>query len=88
VANHKSAAKRARQEPRRRERNSAVKSRVKTSVKAFEAALESGDAEAAKARLGTAERELRRAASRGVLPRTRVSRKVSRLAKRLAQASS
>jgi len=88
VANHKSAAKRARQEPKRRERNGAVKSRVKTSVKAFEAALESGDAEAAKARLCTAERELRRAASCGVLPRTRVSRKVSRLAKRLAQASS
>ena len=83
MANHKSAAKRARQTPRRRDRNRAIKSRVRSAVKDFLRAVESGDAEQARSGLRGAERELRRAASRGVLPKGQVSRRVSRLARRL-----
>jgi small subunit ribosomal protein S20 len=83
VANHKSAAKRARQTPKRRDRNRAIRSRVRSAVKGFLEAVEGGDADAARNRFRSAERELRKAASRGVLPKGQVSRKVSRLAKRL-----
>lgn len=87
MANHKSAAKRARQTPKRSERNRTVKSRARTAVKEFLGAIESGDAEAAKTRFRTAERELRKAVSAGTLDRRTVDRRVSRLARRLAAAS-
>jgi small subunit ribosomal protein S20 len=83
VANHKSAAKRARQTPKRRDRNRAIRSRVRSAVKGFLEAVEGGDADAARTSFRSAERELRKAASHGVLPKGQVSRKVSRLAKRL-----
>jgi small subunit ribosomal protein S20 len=83
VANHKSAAKRARQTPKRRDRNRAIRSRVRSAVKGFLAAVEGGDADAARTCFRSAERELRKAASHGVLPKGQVSRKVSRLARRL-----
>jgi len=88
VANHKSAEKRARQTPRRQARNRAVKGKVKTRVKRFLAAVDGGDAEAASQRLREAEGELRKAGSKGVLPKRRVSRKVSRLARRLDRTQS
>jgi len=88
VASHESAVKRARQTPRRRDRNRVVKSRVQTAVKKFLAALEKGDAEAARSSLRGAERELRKAASKGVVPARQASRRVSRLARRLKRSSS
>lgn len=88
MADHKSAAKRARQTPRRQARNRAVKGAVKTRIKRFLAAVHEGDADAARERLREAERELRKAGSKGVLPKGRVSRKVSRLAQRLHRAQS
>lgn len=88
MASHKSAVKRARQTPKRRDRNRAVKSRVQTAVKKFLAALETGDAEAARSGLRGAERELRKAASKGVVPARQASRRVSRLAQRLHRSSS
>lgn len=79
MANHKSAAKRARQNEKRRVRNRTVASRVKTAVKAFRAAVAGGgDVDAS---LRAAERELRRAAGKGILPRRQASRRVSRLAR-------
>ncbi len=87
MANHKSAAKRARQTPKRQARNRNVKSRVRTAVKTYLTAIESGDTDAAQARFRVAERELRKAATKGVFPRAQVSRKVSRLAKRLSAGS-
>jgi len=83
MANHKSAAKRARQTPKRRDRNRAVRSRVGTAVKGFLAKVAAGDGDGARDQLRVAERELRRAASKGVLPKRQVSRRVSRLAKKL-----
>ena len=85
MANHKSAAKRARQTPKREARNRAIKARVKTTVKSYLAASESGDADEAARLLRKAESELRKAASKGVLPKRRVSRRVSRLTRRLAR---
>ncbi len=81
MANHKSAKKRARQSVKRSERNRDLRSRVRTAIKGARAAIESGDAEAAGSAVRRAEGVLRRAASKGVLPKARVDRQVSRLAK-------
>jgi len=87
VANHKSAAKRARQDEKRRERNRGERSRVRSVVKGVREAADAGDAETARQRLHEAERTLRKAASKGVIPKQRASRKVSRLARRLNKLS-
>ena len=84
MAQHKSAKKRARQNEVRRTRNRTVRSRLKTAVKYARAALAGTDGEAASAALRSAESEIRKAASRGVLTRKQASRRVSRLARRLA----
>jgi small subunit ribosomal protein S20 len=81
LANHKSAEKRARQSLRRRDRNRGVRGEVRTRVKAVRIALETGDAEAARERLHEAERALRKAATKGVIPKSTASRRVSRLAR-------
>ncbi len=86
MANHKSAEKRARQSERRRLRNRNVLTRTRTVVKDFLTALEGGEAGAGE-KLRAAERALRQAASKGVIPKRRASRRVSRLAKRLARSS-
>jgi small subunit ribosomal protein S20 len=88
LAQHKSAAKRARQAVERTGRNRSVRSRVKTGIKKFQAALERGDAEQTSAALRAAEGLLSRAASKGVIPRKRAQRQVSRLAKQAHQAGS
>jgi small subunit ribosomal protein S20 len=87
MARHKSAAKRARQEEKRRTRNRGVRSRVKNAVKKLRTTLESGDAEQSALALREAEGMLRRAASRGVIPKQRASRQISRLARRAHRAS-
>jgi len=81
VATHKSARKRARQTLRRRARNRHQRSRVQTAVKQAREAIAGGNTESASGALRTAESLLRRAASKGAIPRTRASRQVSRLAK-------
>ena len=81
MANHKSAAKRARQAIKRTERNHAVKSRVRSSVRAFREALASGEQELAETKLAAATRELAQEASKGVFHQRTVSRRVSRLVK-------
>ncbi|MFB3118457.1 MAG: 30S ribosomal protein S20 [Myxococcota bacterium] len=81
MADHKSAKKRARQTPKRTERNRRTRSRVKSAVKSARSALAEGDAGETTAALRVAEGVLRRAASKGAIPRQRASRQVSRLAK-------
>jgi len=83
LATHKSAEKRARQSEARRSRNRHTKTRVRTVVKEFLSALEGGKGEGAQDKLRAAERALRKAASKGLIPKRRASRTVSRLAKRL-----
>jgi len=81
LANHKSAKKRARQTLKRTERNRHTRSRVKSAVKSARTALTAGDTGETTAAIKVAESVLRRAASKGVIPKKRASRHVSRLAK-------
>lgn len=83
MAQHKSAKKRARQSLKRRARNRHLSSGLKTAVKAVRTA--SGDD--ATAALRSAEREIRKAASKGLLSKKQASRRVSRLAKAVNRAS-
>jgi small subunit ribosomal protein S20 len=87
LANHKSAAKRARQALKRQERNRTVRSETRSRVKAVRAAIETGDRESATQLLRVAERSLRKAASKGIVKKTTASRNVSRLSKAVAALS-
>ena len=84
MANHKSALKRIRQSERRRKRNQHIRTRMRSMVKRCREALDTGDSAQAGEAFKVAEREIRRAATRGVIPKQRADRSVGRLAKRLA----
>lgn len=83
MANTASARKRIRQSERRRARNAARKSRMRTFVKKVETAIAAGDKEAAQAALRAAQPELQRAATKGVVHKNLVARKMSRLSARV-----
>ena len=85
MANHPSAEKRARQNKKRRAANVRIKSTMKTALKKARAVV-AGPQEDAIALARAAETALKRAASRGVISKQRVSRKVSRLMKSLNRA--
>jgi len=83
MANHKSAEKRIRQTARRTEINRNRVSRIRTFVKKVESAIQSGNkAEAAEA-FKAAQPEMMRGASKGVLHKNTVSRKLSRMSARI-----
>ena len=82
LAQHKSAKKRARQNLERRARNRQIRSRLKSAVKDARTALGGTDGTAARDAVHRAEREIRKAASKGVLSKKQASRRVSRLARR------
>lgn len=81
MANIKSAAKRARQNIKRRERNKRIKSLVKTSIRQFEESLQSGDPEEARLKLKSAIRRIDKAAAKGVVHKNNAARKKSRLSR-------
>ncbi len=83
MAKHKSAEKRIRQTLKRTAINRARMSRVRTFVKKVEAAIETGDKDAALSAFRLAQPELHRAVTKGVLHKNTVSRKLSRLATRI-----
>jgi len=83
MANTASARKRARQTVIRTERNKARRSRMRTFVTKVEAAIASGNKEAAAEALRAAQPELQRAAGKGVVHKNLVARKVSRLSARI-----
>lgn len=83
MANTSSAKKRVRQIERRTERNRDRLSRIRTAVKNVEAAIIVGDRTAAEAALTTAEPELMRGVSKGVMQKNTASRKISRLSARV-----
>jgi small subunit ribosomal protein S20 len=87
MANHKSAEKRIRQTERRTAVNKARLSRIRTFVKKVEAAIATGDKEAARAALVVAQPELQRGVGKGVVHRNTAARKISRLAHRIAALS-
>ncbi len=83
MAHSLSAKKRVRQNEKRRTINRARKSQVKTQVKRFEAALSSGDAEAAKEQYRLVVKKLDKTAATSTMHKKTVARKKSRLAKQL-----
>jgi small subunit ribosomal protein S20 len=83
MANNPGAKKAIRKIERRTEVNKARRSRVRTFLRKFEEALASGDSEAARSAFVTAQSELMRAVSKGVVHKNTGSRKVSRLAAQL-----
>jgi len=83
MANNASARKRIRQTERRTERNRTRKSRMRTFVKKVESAIASGDRSAAAEALRVAQPELQRAATKGVVHRNTIARKLSRLSTRI-----
>ncbi len=84
MANTPQAEKRIRRNDRRAEINKARVSRIRTFVKRVESAIESGAKDAALAALAAAQPEMMRGVSKGVLHKNTVSRKISRLSKRVA----
>jgi small subunit ribosomal protein S20 len=85
MANTKSARKAARKIARRTEINKSRRSRARGAVRTVEDAIEAGDRKAALTAMQLAEPELVRAAQKGVVHRNAASRKVSRLAHRIAK---
>jgi small subunit ribosomal protein S20 len=83
MANTSSAKKMVRKIARRTEVNKARRSRMRTMVRNVEEAIASGNASAAAAALTIAEPEMMRAAQKGIVHKSTMSRKVSRLAKRV-----
>jgi small subunit ribosomal protein S20 len=88
MANTPQAKKRIRRNERRAEINGARVSRIRTFVKKAEAALESGDKDAAKAAVLAMQPELARGVAKGVIHKNTASRKFSRLTKRLSALAS
>ncbi len=83
MANSPQAKKRARQNERRAAVNKARRSRIRTHLRKVEEAIASGDPAAAAAALRTAQPELMRGVTKGVLHKNTASRKVSRLSARV-----
>lgn len=83
MANHPSALKRERQSKKRKDRNRGALSSVRTAVKKVQKALSEKNAELIKSALKEATSSLDGAASKGIVPQKRASRKISRLAARV-----
>lgn len=87
MANTASARKRIRQTATRTLRNQARTSRLRTFIKKVEVAIAGGNKEVAVAALRSAQPEMQRAATKGVVKLTTMSRKLSRLSKRIKSLS-
>jgi small subunit ribosomal protein S20 len=83
MANHASAKKRARQNPKRATINSNRRSRLKTFLKKIEVALLAGDMPGAQAALKAAQPEIDRSVAKGILHKKTAARKMSRLTKKV-----
>ncbi|WP_104524925.1 30S ribosomal protein S20 [Blastococcus atacamensis] len=81
MANIKSQLKRIKTNEKARQRNVAVKSALKTAVRRVRTAAESGDAAAATAALATANKQLDKAASKGVIHKNQAANRKSGLTK-------
>lgn len=85
MANSQSALKRVRQNEKRRVANREVRSEVRTYTNKFSKAADAGEKAAAEEAYRTAVSILDRAASKGVIPKERASRKKGRMAAQLAK---
>jgi len=87
VATHKSAIKRQKQAEKRHLINKSVKSTLKTLAKKVEQAIEAKNLEAAQNAMVTAMKAYDKAASQGIMHKTTVSRKISRLSAKVSKIS-
>lgn len=83
MANSLQAKKRIRSNDRRAVINKSRVSRIRTFIRKVEEAIESGDQATAADALKTAQPEIMRGVTKGVMHKKTASRKVSRLAKRV-----
>ena len=83
MANHHSAKVRTRRNERRRVINKNRVSRIRSYVRKVEEAIESGDKKLATEAFKNAQPEMQRGVTKGVLHKNTVSRKLSRLSKRI-----
>lgn len=83
MAQHKSAKKRIRRNARRAVINKSRLSMIRSAVKVVETAIAAGDKSAAQAAFKKAMPEMARGATKGVMNKNAVSRKLSRLSKRI-----
>ncbi len=81
MANHKSAAKRARQSIKKNARNRSTKNAVRTWEKKLREAVVKKDAKGAQELLSTYVSKIGKAAAKGVVKTQTAARKVSRLSK-------
>ena len=79
MANSPQAKKRARQAEKRRQHNASLRSAVRTSIKKVIAAIDSGDAEAAKQAFAAAVPVIDRMADKGIIHKNKAARHKSRL---------
>ena len=79
MANSLSARKRARQAERHRLRNAAERSRVRTAIKKVQAAIATGDKEAARSAYLNAVPMIDKSVSKGIMHRNKAARHKSRL---------
>lgn len=82
MANIKSQIKRIRTNEAARLRNKSVRSSLKTAIRNFRAVAASGDRDATLAALGSASRQLDKAASKGVIHPNQAANKKSAMAQR------
>ncbi|MEM7685598.1 MAG: 30S ribosomal protein S20 [Paracoccaceae bacterium] len=83
MANSPQAKKRVRQIMRRTAVNQSRRSRVRTYVRKVEEAIASGDQAAAREAFKSAQPEIMRGASKGIMHRNTAARKISRLNHRI-----
>ncbi|BDW87233.1 30S ribosomal protein S20 [Roseicyclus marinus] len=83
MANTPQSKKRARQAERRYAVNKARRSRIRTFLRKVEEAIASGDQTAAAEALKSAQPELMRGVTKGVMHKNTVARKMSRLSSRV-----
>ena len=88
MANTPQSEKRARKTERRTAVNKARRSRIRTFLKKVEEAIAGGNPEVAKEALRTAQPELMRGVTKGVVHKNTAARKMSRLAARVKALSS
>jgi len=83
MANTPQSKKRARQNLRRQAANKARRSRIRTYLRNVEEAIASGDKDTASAALKSAQPELMRGVTKGILHKNTAARKMSRLSHRV-----
>ena len=79
MANSPQARKRARQNEKRRAHNASLRSLVRTKIKQVIAAVDTGDADNARAALDSAVPVIDRMANRGIMKKNKAARHKSRL---------